>query len=324
MGNILILSAGRRVELVQRFRAAAAERGKNELVVAVDSDRFAPALYAADHWSLIERVAAPGYITNLISLILDFDISLVVPTIDTELSTLAIHRQKIEQLTEARVLVASEDTINTCADKVQTSKFIQSIGLTVPALVPNPTQLPETSFPVFVKPRQGSSSIGAAAVHDQQQLVSALRKTVDPMVQELATGLEYTVDCFSDFNGRPLSIVPRQRLATRAGEISKGKVVRAPIIEREARHLLNSLSIPGPSTIQCFWDEHNVQFIEVNARFGGGAPMSIAAGSNSIKKLFRLLDGEELPFDGDFTADLIFLRYDQAICIDASGQQVST
>ncbi|MET3861673.1 carbamoyl-phosphate synthase large subunit [Dietzia sp. 2505] len=323
MANTLILSAGRRVELVQNFQRVAHERNKQASIVAADADPLAPALYAADNWSLIERVGAPTYIENLVELIRKFNIKLVVPTIDTELPTLALHREHIEELTGAKVLVADVNTISICADKVRTSEVILEAGFAVPALITEPAQIPQSAFPVFVKPREGSSSIGAAAVQNTDQLTTALRNTVNPMVQEIATGEEYTLDCFSDFSGRPLSIVPRQRIATRAGEISKGKIMRVPQIETEARELLSRLCIPGPSTIQCFWDQRTVQFIEVNARFGGGVPMSIAAGSDSIDKLFRLLQGEELEYDDSFTKDLTFLRYDQAICIGPSGEKVT-
>jgi carbamoyl-phosphate synthase large subunit len=43
--NVLVLSAGRRVELIQRFKRAAQKLNIESVIVAVDSSPFAPALF---------------------------------------------------------------------------------------------------------------------------------------------------------------------------------------------------------------------------------------------------------------------------------------
>jgi len=60
--NVLILSAGRRVELVQLFKKAATELSIISQIVAVDIDITAPALYFADKFFIIPRITSPEYI----------------------------------------------------------------------------------------------------------------------------------------------------------------------------------------------------------------------------------------------------------------------
>ena len=56
MINVLILSAGRRVELVNCFKAARDRLGIEGKVVAADCSELAPALYFADVKKIVPRI----------------------------------------------------------------------------------------------------------------------------------------------------------------------------------------------------------------------------------------------------------------------------
>ena len=60
------------------------------------------------------------------------------------------------------------------------------------------------------------------------------------------------------------------------------------------------------------------QYIEINPRFGGGAPMAIKAGADSCKNLYRILLGEKLTYNEDYRENVIFLRFDDAVMLDES------
>ncbi len=108
-------------------------------------------------------------------------------------------------------------------------------------------------------------------------------------------------------------VVPRKRIEVRAGEVSKGQVVKHPLICDEAAGLVEKLGAgPGVITLQLFLtDDNKVKFIEVNPRFGGGVPLSIKAGANFPKWILQELIGRKanIRFDG-FKDNLIMLRYD--------------
>jgi carbamoyl-phosphate synthase large subunit len=135
------------------------------------------------------------------------------------------------------------------------------------------------------------------------------------MIQEYIMGEEYTVDVFLDFNSNIISIVPRLRMQVRGGEISKGKIVKNRLIIDEVIKLMNVLKPIGHITVQLMDTKEGIKFIEINPRFGGGAPMSIQSGANSCINLFKLLMNEKLAYNEDYEENLIFLRYDKSICL---------
>ena len=315
MINVLVLSAGRRVELIQAFQKALKAHALGSKLVAGDAQGLAPALYHADVSVLLPTVHDDEYLAGLCRVILDHDISLVVPTIDPELPVLAAHRREIEERTGAVVMVAEPWVTEICNDKVLTHRHVTENGLLAPGLLNADQELEDSDFPLIVKPRAGSSSIGVNTVASASELDFVLPRTTDPMVQELVTGNEYTVDCFCDFEGSVITVVPRLRIATRGGEIQKGRVVKDNEIIDAVKQLLGSLPMPGHSTIQCFKTDRGVEIIEVNPRFGGGAPMSIAAGADSCSGLVRLLQGERLTYNEDYEDGLTFLRFDQAVML---------
>lgn len=315
MRNILLLSAGRRVELVQCFQKALAKKSPNSKVVAADAQSLAPALFFADEAVLLPKISEAGYKEALVKIIVEKEIDLVIPTIDPELPILAGIKSEVETDTDATIMIAEPWVINICNDKVLTHQHVTQNGLLAPVIYASESELSVENFPIILKPRAGSSSIGVNVVDSIEDLHFLIPRTKDPMIQEMIYGEEYTVDCFSDFSGEIISIVPRLRIATRGGEILKGRIVKDPDVISASKSLLKSLPMPGHSTIQCFKTKRGIEFIEVNPRFGGGAPMSIEAGANSCERLIDLLDGHSLTYDDKYADGLTFLRFDQSIVL---------
>lgn len=324
MVNVLLLSSGRRIELIQAFQKALSEHAPGSKIIAADAQSLAPALYLADKAVLLPRLTEETYIDRLCEVIEKFKIELVVPTIDPELPILSDARKEIEARTGTRIMVADPWVIRICNDKILTQEHVVSNGLLAPFVFESATGVSEEDFPLILKPRAGSSSIGVNVVKSFDEINYLLPRTHDPMIQEFVTGEEYTVDCFSDFDGNVISVVPRLRIATRGGEILKGRISKNRNIMNAVEALLRTLPMPGHSTIQCFETDRGIEFIEINPRFGGGAPMSIAAGADSCSRLIKILQGEELSYDDSFEDGLTFLRFDQSIMVrdsDLVGDQ---
>lgn len=318
--NVLILSAGRRVELTELFKKTAKDLKINSKIIAGDLQDNAPALFYADEKVLLPRVTSPEYIDSIIHIANQYDVGLIIPTIDTELQILSINKNKIENNTSAKVMISSEEVIRICRDKINTSRFFHDNNLGAPIeFQRDDINDSFSSFPVFVKPKAGSSSIDTYKVNSLKEFNEIIDRIKDPIIQEYIDGEEYTVDVFTDFNSKIISIVPRLRIATRGGEIAKGKVTKDQIIINEVKKLINILKPIGHITVQLFKIENSVKYIEINPRFGGGAPMSIQCGANSCEYLFRLLNDEELKYTEDYQDNLMFLRFDRSICIDENG-----
>lgn len=313
--NILILSAGRRVELIQAFKKAAKKLNINSSIIAADMSGLAPALYFADKHKLIPAISDPSYIDNLILLCNEENIKLVVPTIDTELLILAENKRRIESETTAKVMISDLNLIKMCRDKIKTSDDLSSNGFLVPYLYSNQDIMQEkVTYPCFIKPKSGSSSINAFKVNNDKELELYTKFIPDYMLQEYVGGEEYTVDVMLDFDSNPITIVPRLRLATRSGEISKGLIVKNRFIIDTIKEMMIKFKFIGHITIQLKIDKE-IKFIEINPRFGGGAPMSIAAGADSCENLYRLLMGENLTYNENYDDNVYFLRFDSSIMI---------
>ena len=314
--NILILSSGRRVELTNCFKAARDRLGAKGIVAAADCSPLAPTLYFADRAFIVPRISEEErYIESIIKISKENDISLIVPTIDTELILLAREKKRIEAETPAKVLISDSRVINICRDKRKTQEFLENEGFGVPRLLsPEELRDPESlSYPLFIKPIDGSSSIDTHEINSPEELRTYLKVVPKPMVQEYMEGTEFTVDAFLDFESRLISCVPRIRLATRSGEINKGQIRRDREIIEDVKRLMERLSPIGHITVQCRKTDEGIKYIEINPRFGGGAPMSIDAGADSCEYLYRILSGEKLEYNEDYEDGVYFLRFDQAI-----------
>ncbi|MCR5777131.1 MAG: ATP-grasp domain-containing protein [Lachnospiraceae bacterium] len=323
MTNILILSAGRRVELVTCFKNARDRIGVRGNIIAADCSELAPAMYFADMNELVPRISeGEAYIDAIIDICNRLDVALIVPTIDTELLLLAENKEKIESATNAKVLISDYRVIDICRNKKNTQKFMEENGFLVPRMITDEEMdRGDVKFPLFIKPLDGSSSINAFKVNNIEEL-ETYRKLIDkPIVQEFMQGTEYTVDVFLDFDSNIITVVPRIRLATRSGEIAKGVIVREEDIVKDIKRLMSVLKPIGHITVQCMKTERGIEYIEINPRFGGGAPMSIMAGADSCEHLYRLLAGEKLEYKDDYRDNVTFLRFDQSIMLNENMER---
>jgi carbamoyl-phosphate synthase large subunit len=309
------------VSLVRAFRRALDATGIPGRTIAANSDRRAAALYVADVAEIVPRVSAPDYVDVLLSLCRKHEIALLVPLIDPALPKLAARAADFAAV-GTRLMVSSPETIAITTDKVATGRFFRAHGYRTPRLFSNVevADLSAADFPVFAKPAEGSSSIGAGLVRDADEL--RVRRAADPslVVSELVSGEEYTIDVYVDFHGVPRCAVPRLRLETRAGEISKGITVRDEALIASALDIARKLpDAIGCLTLQAFKiADGSFVFIEINARYGGGYPLTWHAGADFPRWMIEEAAGLAPDFAKGqaFRANLGLLRYDDEIIVD--------
>ncbi|MDK2839892.1 MAG: carbamoyl-phosphate synthase large subunit [Thermosipho sp. (in: thermotogales)] len=317
MINILFLSVGRRVELIQEFIKAKNSRKIEGKILGVDMDPLSPALYFVDNYYIVPSVKENNYIDKLIEICKKESISLIVPTIDTELYILSENRNLFEKI-GVNVLISSENVIKISRNKWETYNFFKSLGLKTPKSYIEGMEY-AINYPCFIKPISGSSSVNAFKVKNEIELEFYKYHIGDYILQEYINGTEYTIDVFCDFDGNPIFITPRIRLAVRSGEVIKTKISNEDKLIDQVLLIINNLKPKGPLTIQAIksFEDNHFYFIEINARFGGGAPLSMKAGANSAEALYDILNGKKLEFKRYAAKDgLIFLRFDQSIIIE--------
>ena len=316
--NILLTSVGRRVELLKAFRQSMQRSNITGKIITADLKRNAPASFLADTAELVPRIDDPKYIEKLLDICDQHKIDLLIPLIDTELHLLSLHQQQFSDI-GVTLLISSAATNEICYSKKKTSIFFRKVGVKTPKIYA-PSEIQDLDFPLIVKPDTGSSSVGLHYVKSQLELDLYLNNVEDAIIQQLIIGEEYTIDILVDFQGNVISIIPRLRIETRAGEISKGITVKNQTLIAAAKQVVESLpGAIGCITVQCFLQsDGEIVFIEINPRFGGGYPLSYRAGADFPSWLMQSFVGENPKIAVDEWEDgLAMLRYDDAIFVKA-------
>jgi carbamoyl-phosphate synthase large subunit len=314
--NILVSSAGRRLELMQCFRDALKDCGAAGSVCAADCSLDAPAIHLADRSWQVPRCTDPAFIGELLELSVRENIHLIVPTIDSELAPLAANRELFAEH-GIRACISDLDTVLICEDKVATHQWLLANDFPTVTqwrprdLLNNPAAW---RFPAIAKPRRGSASKGVRYVRSREDLQSCCEED-GLIVQSIAEGQEHTINVFMR-EGKCLCAVPHQRLEVRAGEVSKAVTVKDRNLMALASEIAETLpGAEGPLNIQCFRSpEGTLRVIEINSRVGGGYPLAHRAGARFAHWILEEILG--LPttanYDG-WVDDLAMLRYDQAV-----------
>lgn len=318
--NILFTGVGRRIELLEAFRNAALVLNKNLKIYGADMAGTAPALAYCDYTRRVVAMKDPRYIEDLISICKKDSIDLLIPTIDTDLLILSENREKFEAV-GTKVMISAPDKIRICRDKNNTSRFFVDCGLHAPMPV-NDFREYRSGYPAFIKPKDGSSSINAFKVENEEELEVYAAQIEDYIVQPFVSGHEYTIDIFCDPDGEPVSIVPRERLQVRAGEVLKTRIDLDETMIEESKALCRAFRPCGPMTVQLIRDDSGIDwYIEINPRFGGGAPLSMKAGARSAEVILKMLDGEKAEI-GDIADGAVYSRFDQSVCITEGKSRI--
>lgn len=312
--KILFTSVGRRVELMQAYKNAANHCGINLEIYGGDTSTTAPALQFCDKTVKLPLIKDQFYIPFLIDFCTREQIDALIPTIDTDLLILAENKDRFG---ETKVVISNPDKIRLCRDKRFTADYFMSVGLKSPSPVDD-VDLYTGGYPAFIKPKDGSSSINAYKVDNDEELRTLAEMVPDYIIQKFVSGTEYTVDIFCDFDGNPIFITPRIRLAVRSGEVLKTQISQDQIIIDEMKRLIADYKPCGAITIQLIRDNGTGDdyYIEINPRYGGGAPLSIKAGADSAAAMLKLLRGEKMTYI-DYAAEdgAVYSRFDQSIRI---------
>ena len=87
------------------------------------------------------------------------------------------------------------------------------------------------------------------------------------------------------------------------------------IIE-ECRKLVAGFQPCGPMTVQLIRESvtGDDYYIEINPRFGGGAPLSMKAGSRSAEMILKMLLGEKTKYIDEISDGAVYSRFDQSVC----------
>ena len=309
--NILFTCAGRRTYLLKYFKENLLEGDK---IVATDMQLSAPALQVADVKIQVPAVYDPEYVNITLRICEEQKIDALFSLNDLELPILAENKARFEAI-GVKVVVSDPKVIDIAFDKYKTAQWVESLGLTAPKTYVRledcmkALAAGEIDFPLFMKPRWGSGSIGLESIADMEELdiyygllMKKIKKTILAtasvgdeyiMIQEKLTGSEFGLDIMNDLDGKNIGVSVKQKLAMRAGETDKAVTVDLPEVCEMGRKIGKALGHIGNLDVDIMQRADGAYCVlELNPRFGGGFPFSYEAGVNFPKALIQMIKGE--------------------------------
>ena len=280
-------------------------------VFSADIDPYAAGLYLVDaeRRLLIPRGDSASFVDFVFGVCEREGIDVLVPTVDSELVPLASERERFAAIGTTLVL-ASEETLRMCLDKWELHRRCTG-ALRVPAC-----HLADESFdpavpelPAIVKPREGSGSRGIRLIERREEL-ERIDRDGTLLVQEHLPGAEYSLDTLARGDGTVIAVVPRERLKVDSGIAVTGRTVRDDGLQEIGRRVAEAIGLTSVANIQVkIAADGQPALLEVNPRFPGTMPLTVASGVNMPRlcvedALGSPLPDEILPFE-----PLAMIRY---------------
>lgn len=153
---------------------------------------------------------APDFIEKLNKTIEENDIEFVYPAHDSVELFLTEHLDEIK----ATVVTSPLKTVDICRSKKKTYDYFADCDF-IPKYYSDISEIEQ--YPVFVKPQVGQGSNGAVRCDDRRALEIRLLEGDDVVICEYLSGTEYTIDCFTDKDGKLRVVSLRDRARTKAG-----------------------------------------------------------------------------------------------------------
>lgn len=287
-------------------------------VIGADRDPMAAGLALADAAVVLPGYATPEFVSELVRQARHHRATCLVSTLAEEMAILA---DSSDVLTEAglRHWLPEPETVGNCVDKWRFAQVVLDAGIPAPATgLASAAGVPG---PWIVKPRFGRGSRDVYPVDSTGELAWALDRVPEPIVQSRLSGREFTVDALVGRDGRMAGAVPRWRLETKAGISTKGETFACTMLTKRTGELLDALRLRGPANVQGFVSaDGDISFVEVNPRFSGGLPLSLAAGADLVGEyLMGLLGRPVRPEHLTFRAGVVMTRYFEEIFTWGAG-----
>lgn len=250
---------------IQVWGTDTAPIGHTSASVLVDNYLQAPSI---DNWDL--------YYQFIRDLCQKQDIDLLIPGSDGDVQFLSKYQHDINTIT----VVPEEQVVRIFQNKLDATLAVQELGVNVPYIIQN---LFEEQKVIFRK-KVSSSSAGIYIVDLTQETYIKNMFNCDYFVQRYVEGEEYTVDVFSDRDGKPKLILPRKRMQVRNGMSVCTQLCNHKRLIQACEKISQNYHLPGVFNVQFIDDGENSYFIELNMRFAGSGICGIAASFNYFKQ----------------------------------------
>ena len=303
--------------------AAARSLGRRGIqIIAGDEYRFSPtsfSKYTVEHFLYPNVDQDPaGFLDKLEEVTRRHRVpgeEFVLMPFHKESFLIAQHRERFEPL--IKFALPTIEQIVQVDDKGTLARLCQQRGLPIPqtAVIDSREEFIAAAgdfpYPAFVKVPRSAAAVGVKKVDDPAAALAAfdiftsryaLTPGSLPLLQEGVPGDDYCTTFLFDHGQNRASMTYHNLLTypVKSGTGVLRESVDAPAMERIGGDLLASLNWHGVAEVDFRWDGDSAEpkLIEVNPRFWGGLPQSVASGWDYPYLLYRLaIDGTVAPVE---------------------------
>ncbi|MEZ5284171.1 MAG: ATP-grasp domain-containing protein [Vicinamibacterales bacterium] len=269
-------------------------------------------MYAADRAFRVPFAGEAGYIDEVLSIAVAEHVGLVVPTIDDELAlrprrACLCRTRHPRRCRRPRSRALRRQVLNAC--RVLADSGVPSAAS---ARGCRPTR----------RSRSSSSRVAGAVASARTPCGTAASWTSSsttwrtPSCRPTSTGPSSpSTCCATSAAGRSRWSAPPGRHPR--GLIDRGCTVRDPRLIEMALSCAGALSLVGAVNIQCRVVDGQPMVFEINPRFSGGIPLTIAAGADFPRMLVDLARGRKVrPSIGRFRDRLWMTSFETSVFVD--------
>lgn len=293
-------------------------------VLAADMDGWASGLYLvpAENRRIVPAGRSETFVDELIAMCAADDVDVLFSTVDVELPGLASRRDELHAVGTA-LAAPSHETLVTCLDKYRLAARVEgSARIPRTRLLTAEGVAEDWDFPVIVKPRSGAGSRGVRLIPDREAL-EALTLDDSILIQENLPGEEFSVDVLAGLDGSVIAAVPRSRERVDSGVSIAGRTVKRAELSDTAAAVARAIGLTGVANVQLRYSVEGVPaLLEVNPRFPGAMPLTIAAGVDMPALLLDLVLGRPVADSIDFR-ELANVRFLEDVFLDPADVLVS-
>lgn len=309
--KILLIAAGRRVSLSERFIAAGKNLDKNIEIFSYEMSEDVPIAFNSE--LIIGKEWADSKIgEHILEIINEKNINIVLPFMDQVTIILSELKETSKQNDETLILVSESNLCKILFDKKLANDWFKNINLSTP-------DSENGDYPKIIKKRDGFGARGLfKASNDEEFSVFFQNKNKDDyIIQKFINGKEYTVDSYVANDGNIICAIPRIRLEVRSGEVATAITDKNESIIELSEKILKSGKFKGPVCLQFIEEESTgkIYIVEINPRFGGGVINSIEAGANMPEYVIKEYLNEEISPPEEIQWNLKMLRADREFFI---------
>ena len=248
----------------------------------------------------------PDFIAQLNEMIELYQIDFIIPAHDSAVTTLAENQPYIK----AEVVTSASETCNLCRSKGETYKLFKK-------LIPTPTVYHLTDhmeFPVFLKPDIGQGTKGTFMVSSREEVEFYAMKDDSLLAMEYLPGEEYTIDCFTNYQGKLLFAEGRIRNRISNGISVNSSQVKNEQFQKIAEIINDTLSFRGVWFFQVKERaDGEMVLMEISPRIAGTMALHRNTGVNFILlSLFDRMGFDVTVLQNDFNIEIdraLFSRF---------------